>query len=98
MKFAAALLLTQVLATAVRAETLPEKLVAILKDVCLPPMSPEAMMAAGEKMAAAENWKLVRSGPAPIPVMHMENSARVSYESVWKVGGPDGSQAFLYIS
>jgi len=87
MRFTAALISTQLLASAVSAETLPDKVVSVLKDVCVTPTSSEAMLAAGEKLAAAENWKLVRSGPAPVPIMHNEKGEKVAFESVWELDG-----------
>jgi hypothetical protein len=98
MRFAATFISAQILASAVSAETLPEKVVAILMDVCVAPTSSEARMATGEKTAAAENWKLLWSGPTPIPVMNNENGPKQSFESVWQFGLPEGSQVSLSIS
>jgi hypothetical protein len=98
MRFTAALISTQMLVSAVSAEELPEKLVSIVREVCVAATSPEAMMAAGEKAAAEGNWKLVRSGPTPAPLMHNVNGPKVSFTSGWQFGLPDGSQATLYIS
>jgi hypothetical protein len=94
MRFAVTLLSTQILASAVAAETLSEKMVATLKEVCVAQTSSEAMMAAGEKTAAAENWKLLRSGPTPRPFVHNENGPKESFGSAWDLG----AGASLYIS
>ncbi|WP_456620780.1 MULTISPECIES: hypothetical protein [unclassified Bradyrhizobium] len=94
MRFAVAFMSAQILASGASAETLSDKMVATLESVCVAPASSEAMMAAGEKMAAAENWKLLRSGPAPMPIMHNENGPKMSFESVWDLDGG----ASLYIS
>jgi hypothetical protein len=80
------------------AVTLPEQVVSIINEVCAAPISSEAMRAAGEKMAAAENWKLLRSEPVPIPFMHNENGEKRSFLSAWEFGLVDGSQATLAIS
>jgi hypothetical protein len=98
MRFAAALISTQMLVSAVSAETLPEKLVSILKDVCVAPKSPEAMMAVAERAAATENWTLIRSGPAPMSMMQDGSGAKSSYESRWQVDLPEGAQVSIYIS
>jgi hypothetical protein len=98
MRFWAALLSGLMSVSVAPAATLPEQIVSIIKEVCAAPISPEAMLAAGEKMAAAENWKLLRSEPAPIPFMHNENGAKKSFVSVWEFDLVDGSQATLAIS
>jgi hypothetical protein len=86
MRVAAAFVSAQILASAASAETLSEKMVATLDSICVAPKSSEAMMAAGEKMAAAENWKLLRSGPMPMPIMHNENGPKMSFQSGWDLG------------
>ncbi|MEA2822062.1 MAG: hypothetical protein QOJ86_4066 [Bradyrhizobium sp.] len=98
MRFWAALLSGLMSVSVASAATLPEQIVSIIKEVCAAPISPEAMLTAGEKMAAAENWKLLRSEPAPIPFMHNENGAKKSFVSVWEFGLVDASQATLAIS
>ena len=94
MRFAVALMSAQMLASGASADTLADKMVATLESVSVAPASSEAMMAAGEKMAAAETWKLLRSGPSPVPMMHNGNGPKMSYESAWDLGGG----ASLYIS
>jgi hypothetical protein len=98
MRFWAALLSGLMSVSAASAVTLPEQIVSILKEVCAAPISPEAMLMAGEKMAAVENWKLLRSEPVPIPFMHNENGEKRSFMSAWEFGLVDGSQATLAIS
>jgi hypothetical protein len=98
MRFSGALLSGLVSVSVASATTLPEQIVSIIKEVCAAPISPEAMLAAGERMAAAENWKLLRSEPAPIPFMHNENGEKRSFLSAWEFGLVDGSQATLAIS
>jgi len=80
------------------AETLPDRVVSLLKDICVAPISSEEKMAAGEKSAAKENWKLLRSEPAPMPMMRNENGTKNSFVSAWEFDLPEGSQAQLYIS
>lgn len=80
------------------AETLPDRVVSLLKDICVAPISSEDKMAAGEKTAVKENWKLFRSEPAPMPMMHNENGVKNSFISAWEFELPEGSQGQLYIS
>jgi hypothetical protein len=87
MRFGAALISAQMLASVASAETLPEKMASLLQDVCVSPASSEARMAAGEKAAATENWKVIRSGPAPIVMMHNENGAKIAFENFWDLDG-----------
>jgi hypothetical protein len=98
MHFCGALLSGLMFVSVASAVTLPEQIVSILKEVCAAPISPEAMLTAGEKMAAVENWKLLRSEPVPIPFMHNENGEKRSFMSAWEFGLVDGSQATLAIS
>jgi hypothetical protein len=67
MRFWATIVLAQMLATVATAQTTSEKAVSILNEVCVAPASSEGRMAAGEKTAVKENWKLVRSEAAPAP-------------------------------
>ena len=55
-------------------------------------------MAAGEKMALRENWKLIGSQATPIPFMHNENGPKDSFMSAWEFNLPGGSPARLYVS
>jgi hypothetical protein len=80
------------------AEALPDKVVSILRDVCVAPTSSEEKMAAGEKNAVKENWKLLRSEPSPMPFTHNETGAKNSFMSAWEFDLPEGSQGQLYIS
>lgn len=98
MRFWATLISAQMWVAVASAETLPDKVVSILKDVCVAPISSEEKMTAGEKMAVKENWKLLRSEPAPMPFMHNENGVKNSFVSAWEFDLPEGSQAHLYIS
>jgi hypothetical protein len=98
MRLLAAVISAQVLASAACAETLPEKIVGLLKDVCVAPLTAEAMMAAGEKFAAAGNWKLMGSGPAPLPMMHNENGPKISFTSGWEVDFPEGVRLNVFLS
>jgi hypothetical protein len=86
MRFAVAFISAQLLASAASADALSDKMVATLDSICVAPTSSEAMMAAGEKTAVAENWKLLRSGPTPMPVMHGENGPKISFQSTWDLG------------
>jgi hypothetical protein len=86
------------LATVATAQTPSEKAVSILNDVCIAPSSSEAVMAAGEKTAVKENWKLIRSEAAPVPFMHNENGVKNSFISAWELNLPGGSRARLYVS
>jgi hypothetical protein len=80
------------------AETLPDKVASLLKDICVAPTSSEEKMAAAEKNAVKENWKLLRSEPAPMPMMHNENGVKNSFVSGWEFDLPEGQQGQLYIS
>jgi hypothetical protein len=86
MRFAVAFISAQLLASTASAEALSDKMVAALDSICVAPTSSEAMMAAGEKTAIAESWKLLRSGPTPMPIMHNENGPKMSFESTWDLG------------
>lgn len=98
MRLWATIISAQMWVAVASAETLPDKVVSILKDICVAPTSSEEKMAAGEKNAVKENWKLFRSGPAPMLFMHNENGAKNSLERAWEFDLPEGSQAQLYIS
>jgi hypothetical protein len=98
LRFWAVIISAQMLATVATAQTPPEKAVSILNEVCVAPNSSEAVMAAGEKTAAQENWKLIRSGPVPTPFMHNENGVKNSFISVWEFNLPGGSRARLHVS
>nr|AWL98586.1 hypothetical protein CIT40_00145 [Bradyrhizobium amphicarpaeae] len=86
MRFAVAFVSAQVLASTAFAEVPSDKMVTTLDSICVAPTSSEAMMAAGEKTAIAGNWKSLRSGPAPMPIMHNENGPKMSFESAWDLG------------
>jgi hypothetical protein len=98
MRLSATLISAQMWVAVASAETLPDKVVSLLKDVCVAPTSSEEKIAAGEKTAVKENWKLFRSGPAPMPFMHNENGVKNSFYSIWEFDLPEGSQGQLYIS
>jgi hypothetical protein len=84
--------------SALRAEPVADRIVRVLNDACISPATPEGMIDAGNKFAATEGWKLVDSGPAPLPMMHNDQGPKISFASRWAVGLPGGSQANLYIS
>ena len=86
------------LATVATAQTPSEKAVSILNEVCVAPTSSEGRMAAGEKTAVKDNWKLIRSEAAPAPFMHNENGVKNSFISAWEFNLPGGSRARLYVS
>jgi hypothetical protein len=98
MRLWATLISAQMWVAVASFETLPDNVVSILKDVCVAPTSSEEKMAAGEKNAVKKNWKLLRSEPAPMPIMHNENGAKNSFISAWEFDLPEGQQAHLYIS
>jgi hypothetical protein len=98
MRLSATLISAQMWVAVASAETLPDKVVSLLKDICVAPTSSEEKMATGEKTAVKENWKLFRSGPAPMPFMHNENGVKNSFYSIWEFDLPEGSQGQLYIS
>jgi hypothetical protein len=84
--------------SAVQAEPMEDRVVGLLQDVCISATTPEGMIDAGNKRAAAEGWKLLRSGPAPLPIMHNHDGPKVSFESAWAIELPDGLKADLWIS
>jgi hypothetical protein len=85
-------------AFAARAETVADRVVQVLHDACVSPTTPEGMIDAGNRIAAAEGWTLVAAGPAPMPMMHNENGPKVSFASGWVFGLPDGSKERVWIS
>jgi hypothetical protein len=98
MRFIATMISAQLLATVATAQTPSDKAVSILNEVCVAPTSSEERMAAGEKGALRENWKLIRAEATPIPFLHNENGAKDSFMSVWEFNLPGGSPARLYVS
>ncbi|QIO31380.1 hypothetical protein [Bradyrhizobium sp. 1(2017)] len=99
MRIEAAIVISaQILATVANAQTLSEKAVSMLNEVCIAPSSSEGKVAAAERHAAKENWKLVRSEAAPMPFMHNENGVKNSFVTAWDFNLPGGSRAHLYIS
>jgi hypothetical protein len=98
MRLWATLISAQIWVAVASAETLPDKVVSLLKDICVAPTSSEEKMTAGEKNAVQGNWKLLRSEPAPMPMMHNENGVKNSFMSAWEFHLPEGSQGQLYIS
>lgn len=67
------------------AQSLATRVVAIFKEACTDATTPEAMIAAGEKLATNNNWKLIEAGSAPLPMMHMESGPKLSYASQWDI-------------
>jgi hypothetical protein len=65
MRLWTTLISAQMWAAVASAETLPDRVVSLLKDICVTPTSSEEKMTVGEKTAVKENWKLFRSRPAP---------------------------------
>jgi hypothetical protein len=98
MRLSATLISAQMWVAVASAETVPDKIVSLLKDIGVAPTSSEEKMVAGEKNAMKENWKLFRSGPAPMLLMHNENGVKNSFESTWEFDLPEGQQTHLYIS
>jgi hypothetical protein len=98
MRFGATIISAQMLATVATAQTPSEKAVSILNEVCVAPTSSEGVMAAGEKTAVKDNWKLIRSEAAPMPFMHNEHGVKNSFMSAWEFDLPGGSRARLYVS
>jgi len=98
MRFIATMISAQLLVTVATAQTPSAKAVSILNEVCVAPTSSEERMAAGEKTALKENWKLIRSEAAPTPFLHNENGARDSFISAWEFNLPGGSRARLFVS
>jgi hypothetical protein len=56
------------------------------------------MITAGEKSAAAGKWKLVRSGAAPLPMLHMYDGPKISFAVAWEFGFPDMAGSTLTMS
>jgi hypothetical protein len=81
-----------------RAEPAADRIVEVLEDVCISPATPEGMIEAGSKAAAAEGWKLLVDGPAPLPLMHNENGPKISFMSMWELPVPARGNANLAIS
>lgn len=99
MRIGAALIAsTQLLASAATAQTPSEKIISILNEVCVAPASSEEKMAAGEKYAGKENWKLIRAEAAPMPFIHNENGVKNSFWSAWEFHLPGDSRAQLHVS
>ncbi|HEV7410852.1 MAG TPA: hypothetical protein VGO01_20390 [Bradyrhizobium sp.] len=98
MRLWATLISAQMWVAVASAETLPDKVVSTLKDICVSPTSSEEKMAAGEKNTVKENWKLFRSGPAPMLLQHNENGVKDSFENIWEFDLPEGQRAHLYIA
>ncbi|HKS63362.1 MAG TPA: hypothetical protein VJT13_16800 [Xanthobacteraceae bacterium] len=94
----AILLLLLTIAGTARAEVVADRLVQVLNDACVSPTTPEGMIDAGNKIAAAEGWHLLRAQPAPMPFMHNENGPKMSFETVWEFGLPDGAKGGVWIS
>jgi hypothetical protein len=93
----AALMVLPAFATA-SAEPLTDHVVGVFKDVCISPATPAEMMSAGERTAAASGWKLVRSGPAPIPMLHNENGPELALISGWVADFPGAPGSHVGIS
>jgi hypothetical protein len=100
MRFLTLLTAAQMLLTVGSAWSEPSagKVVELLKDVCVAPATPEAMLEAGGKLASAAGWKLLRSEPTPLPMIHNEHGPKISFTSVWEVDLPEGQQVKLAVS
>jgi hypothetical protein len=84
--------------TACHAQPPAEHAVALFKETCADPATPEAMIAAGEKSAVAGKWKLIRSGPAPLPMLHTDSGQKPSYAVQWELGFLDMPDSTLSMS
>jgi hypothetical protein len=71
------------------ADPLAAKVVAVFKETCTEATTPEALIAAGEKSAAVGKWKLIASGPAPLPMLHMDRGPKISYATQWDLNLPE---------
>jgi hypothetical protein len=89
MRLPAILIAVLASTSAVSAETIPERVVAMFKEICVVPAAPEDMIAAGERRAEVERWKLVKSGRGPIPIMHNEDGPPQSLVRAWEHSASD---------
>ena len=78
-----------------RSETSAERIGFLFKEICV--ASPEAMMANGERFAAAGQWKLVAAGRAPLPLMHNDSGPPFSEMRSWQLELPQSQDAKLVI-
>ena len=92
------LLLLLTIAGTARAEVVADRLVQVLNDACVSPTTPEGMIDAGNRIAAAEGWELLRAEPAPMPMLHNYDGPKVSFASAWGLTLPDGSRAMVSMS
>src|SRR4051794_39998771 len=101
MRMLATLLCVQVLVcvnSVAGAEPPATELITLLKDLCVSPSEPEAMIGAGEQRAAASGWRLIKSGPMPLPMMHNENGPPMSFGNGWELDLSEGVHAQLMMS
>jgi hypothetical protein len=78
------LILITFYAVPVQAQGAADRVARLLNDICISPPDSEGMIAAGEKIAAAEGWKLLRAEPAPLPFMHNEDGQKISFITAWE--------------
>jgi hypothetical protein len=100
-RFLGTLILAQVFlsfALAAFADPLGDRAVALFKEVCVAPVTPEGLIEAGNKAAAAEGWKLLMAAPTPLPFMHNENGPKISFTSMWDLALWEASRATLVVS
>jgi hypothetical protein len=98
MRCIATMIVIALMITACHAQPLAEQVVALFKETCADPATPEAMIAAGEKSAVAGKWRLIWSGPAPVPMLHMGNSPKISYAVQWELAFLDMPGSTLSMS
>ncbi|HSZ66217.1 MAG TPA: hypothetical protein VK825_08430 [Xanthobacteraceae bacterium] len=97
MRRIATMIVIALMTTACHAQPLAEQVVALFKKTCADPATPEAMIAAGEKSAVAGKWRLIRSGPAPLPMLH-SLGPKVSYAVQWELAFLDMPGSTLSMS
>jgi hypothetical protein len=85
VRLLAALFFVSLVAPALGATAMTDRLVDLLDRVCAAPATPEGMIEAGNQAAMAEGWKLVVAGAAPLPFLHNENGPKISFQSVWEL-------------
>lgn len=98
MRLGATLITVQMLATVAHADTLSDAVVSVFDEVCVAPSSSGGRVTAAERRASERGWKLLRSEPAPMPMIHNENGPKNSHMSAWKLNFTAGAKANLFIS
>jgi hypothetical protein len=98
MRTAAAIAVTLGLTSHALAQSVAAQAVSLFKEVCADPATPEALIAAGERVAKEGNWQLEKSGPMPLPFMHNERGEHIAYGSLWRLTLPPLAGATLSAS